>query len=107
MKLKLLDRLKKATIAAPVNFTFAGETIAMTLHVRVKTNEELEKITSGAQQDKEIVKELLAGWEDFQDEGKDVPFSDEVLEQLLSVPAVTGRLSVECINANYRVQEKN
>ena len=57
--------------------------------------------------DGEIVRSLLVGWDDFIDDGKDVPFDKSTLEEMLAYSGITARLSVECINAQYRITEKN
>ncbi|WP_199525381.1 hypothetical protein [Pseudoalteromonas sp. bablab_jr011] len=108
MKLKLLDELKNTSAEAPLNFTFAGVQFKFTAKIKIVDEQTLEELTSkqGAN-DKEIVRDLLIGWDEFVDEGKQVPFATDTLEEMLAYPGITARLSVECINAQYRVQEKN
>lgn len=108
MKLKLLNELKNAVIYAPLHFEFGGLTFKFTAHVKLVTEQALKTLTEkkGAN-DGKIVRELLTGWNDFFDDGKDVPFARDTLEELLAYSGITARLSVECINAQYRIHEKN
>jgi len=108
MKLKLLNELKNAVAEAPLNFNFGGVQFKFTAKIKVVDEKILDDLTSkqGAN-DKEIVRDLLIGWAGFVDDGKQVPFATETLEEMLVYPGLTARLSVECINTQYRVQEKN
>lgn len=108
MKLKLLHELNKAAIKAPLNFEFGGVVFKFTAYIRLVPESELKKLTEkqGAS-DGEIVRELLVSWGDFIDDGKEVPFDKSTLEELLVYSGITARLSVECINAQYRITEKN
>jgi len=108
MKLKCLNKLTNAIIKAPLNFEFGGVRFKFTAHIKLIEQSEVDRISTeaGARDDK-VVRELLVGWEGFSDEGKDVPFDAETLDEMLTYGAISGKLSVECINAQYRVQEKN
>jgi len=108
MKLKLLNDLKTALISAPLNFEFGGLTFKFTAKIKLLTHSEVAAITAreGAE-DADIVRELLVGWDDFIDDGKDVPFDKSTLDELLVYGGLASRLSVECINAQYRITEKN
>lgn len=108
MKLKLLTELKTALISAPLNFEFGGVIFKFTAKIKLVSESELKTLTEkqGAN-DGEIVRSLLVGWDDFFDDGKDVPFDKSTLEELLVYSGITARLSVECINAQYRITEKN
>jgi len=108
MKLKLLEELKNASAEAPLNFTFAGVLFKFTAKIKIVDEKTLDELTNKQNSnDKDIVRELLIGWDDYVDEGKQVPFATDTLEEMLTFPGLTARLSVECINAQYRVQEKN
>ena len=107
MKLKLLEVLKNASAEAPLNFTFAGVLFKFTAKIKIVDEQTLDELTNKQNSDKDIVRELLIGWDDYIDEGKQVPFANDTLEEMLAFPGLTARLSVECINAQYRVQEKN
>lgn len=108
MKLKLLEELKNTSAEAPLNFTFGGVKFKFTAKIKIVDEKTLEELTGkqGAN-DKEIVRDLLIGWDEFVDEGKQVPFATDTLEEMLNYPGLTARLSVECINTQYRIQEKN
>ncbi|MEM5546998.1 hypothetical protein [Pseudoalteromonas fuliginea] len=108
MKLKLLNDLKKAVINAPLNFEFGGLLFKFTAQIKLVPESELKILTEkqGAN-DGDIVRELLVSWDDFIDDGKDVPFDKSTLEELLVYSGLTARLSVECVNAQYRINEKN
>jgi len=108
MKLKLLNDLKTAVVKAPLNFEFGGVLFKFTAHIKLVTESELKLLTEkqGAN-DGEIVRELLISLDGFVDDGKDVPFANDTLEELLAYSGITARLSVECINAQYRIHEKN
>lgn len=44
-------------------------------------------------EDQEAAREILAGWSGvIDDEGKEVPFSDAALNQLLEIPTVAGQI---------------
>ncbi|WP_063706164.1 hypothetical protein [Pseudoalteromonas gelatinilytica] len=108
MKLRLLEELKNTSAEAPLNFTFAGVQFKFTAKIKIVDEQTLEELTGKqSANDKEIVRDLLIGWDEFVDEGKQVPFATDTLEEMLAYPGLTARLSVECINAQYRVQEKN
>lgn len=108
MKLKLLSQLKNAVISAPLNFEFGGVVFKFTAKIKLVPESELKTLTEkqGAN-DGEIVRTLLVGWDDFFDDGKEVPFDKSTLEEMLAYNGITARLSVECINAQYRITEKN
>ena len=107
MKLKCLSNLN-AIIESPINFEFGGVQFKFTAHIKLVEDDVITKLTSASGvTDPKIVRELLIGWDNFVDDGIDVKFSNDVLEQLLCYGAIAGKLSVECINAQYRVQEKN
>lgn len=108
MKLKLLNQLKNAVISAPLNFEFGGLTFKFTAKIKLLTHSEVTAVTErkGAE-DTDIVRELLVGWDDFVDDGKDVLFDKNTLDELLVYGGLASRLSVECINAQYRITEKN
>ncbi|WP_141235641.1 hypothetical protein, partial [Pseudoalteromonas sp. NBT06-2] len=100
--------LHDAVIDAPLNFEFGGVAFKFNAQVKLVEESEINTLTSGAiASDKNTVKALLVGWSGFIDEGKDVPFSTDTLNEMLSFGAIAGRLAVECINAQYRVTEKN
>ena len=103
MKLKCLAKVQKALISAPLNFEYGGVTFAFTAKIKLVDDATVTALTT----DKQTVKDLLVGWDDFVDEGQDVPFSKEVLDEMLGFPGIAGRLSIECVNAQYRVTEKN
>ena len=108
MKIRLLEELKNTSAEAPLNFTFAGVQFKFTAKIKIVDEQTLEELTGKqSANDKEIVRDLLIGWDEFVDEGKQVPFATDTLEEMLAYPGLTARLSVECINAQYRVQEKN
>lgn len=108
MKLKLLNALKNAVISAPLDFEFGGLPFKFTAKIKLVPESELKTLTeTQGTSDGEIVRELLVGWDDFIDDGKDVPFDKSTLEELLIYSGLTARLSVECINAQYRITEKN
>ncbi|NOU50268.1 hypothetical protein HG263_06895 [Pseudoalteromonas sp. JBTF-M23] len=108
MNLKLLEQLENAVIKAPLNFDFGGVNFKFTAHIKMLTTEQIDELTvTQRAEDKALVKELLVGWEDFVDQGETVAFSQDVLVQLLKYGGIAGRLAAECINAQYRVQEKN
>lgn len=108
MKLKLLNDLKSAVISAPLNFEFGGVMFKFNAKIKLVPESELKTLTEkqGAS-DSEIVRELLVGWDDFIDDGKEVLFDKSTLEEMLAYSGLTARLSVECINAQYRITEKN
>lgn len=108
MKLKLLNNIKNATVEAPLNFSFGGVQFKFTAKIKLVDEEKLNELTmKRGTDDKDIVRDLLIGWDDFIDEGNDVPFDKETLEEMLRYPGLSSRLSVECIQAQYRIQEKN
>ncbi|MCG7549206.1 hypothetical protein [Pseudoalteromonas sp. Of7M-16] len=108
MKLKKLEQLKDATILAPVHFEYGGVEFKFTAHIKLVPEQDIETLTDPRNTtDKAIVEQLLVGWDDFVDEGKSIPFSKDVLQEMLGFGGISGRLSAECINAQYRVQEKN
>lgn len=107
MKLKKLEQLKNATILAPINFAFGGVDFKFDAKIKLVPEAEMSKLVDGSKKDDAIVRELLIGWDNFVDDGQQVTFGGEVLDELLSYGAIAGRLSIECVNAQYRVQEKN
>ncbi|MBQ4840055.1 hypothetical protein [Pseudoalteromonas luteoviolacea] len=108
MKLKKLEQLKDATIHAPLHFEYGGVEFKFTAHIKLVPDTDIEKLTDPhSTTDKAIVGQLLVGWDDFVDDGNSIPFSKDVLDEMLGFGGITGRLSTECINAQYRVQEKN
>ncbi|MEJ6473814.1 hypothetical protein [Pseudoalteromonas piscicida] len=107
MKLKKLEQLKNATILAPINFAFGGVDFKFDAKIKLVPEAEMSKLVDGSKKDDAIVRELLIGWDNFVDDGQQVVFKRDVLDELLSYGAIAGRLSVECVNAQYRVQEKN
>ncbi|USE71526.1 hypothetical protein CTT31_20805 [Pseudoalteromonas maricaloris] len=107
MKLKKLEQLKNATILAPINFAFGGVDFKFDAKIKLVPEAEMTKLVDGSKKDDAIVRELLTGWDNFVDDGTQVAFSNDVLNELLSYGAIAGRLSIECVNAQYRVQEKN
>lgn len=107
MKLSLLTQLKNAHIKQPIDFDFGGVRFAFTAHIKLVTQSELDALTANNSHDADIVRTLLIDWDAFVDNKKDVPFSDAVLDELLAYGGIAGRLAVECVNAQYRVQEKN
>ncbi|MEK0158267.1 hypothetical protein WLQ65_03795 [Pseudoalteromonas piscicida] len=107
MKLKKLEQLKNATILAPINFAFGGVEFKFDAKIKLVPEAEMSKLVDGSKKDDAIVRELLIGWDNFVDDGQQVTFGGDVLDELLSYGAIAGRLSVECVNAQYRVQEKN
>lgn len=108
MRLTCLTKLHDAVIDAPLNFEFGGVAFKFTAQVKLIEETALNLLTTGDKaNDKLTVKALLVGWSGFIDEGKDVPFSTDTLNEMLSFGAIAGRLAVECINAQYRVTEKN
>ncbi|MCF2855916.1 hypothetical protein L1286_00405 [Pseudoalteromonas sp. SMS1] len=108
MKLKKLSKLKDATIHAPIHFEYGGVEFKFNAHIKLVPENDIEKLTDPKNTtDKNIVEQLLIGWDGFIDEGKDITFSKDVLDEMLCFGGITGRLSAECINAQYRVQEKN
>ena len=107
MKLKKLESLKNAVIEAPLKFEFGGVLFDFTAKVKLVSKSEISELTSGSKSDFDIVKSLLVGWDKFEDEGQTVAFSEDILNELAQYDGIIGRISVECINAQYRVQEKN
>lgn len=107
MRLKKLEQLKDAVIEAPLKFEFGGVLFDFTAKVKLASKGEIAELTSGGKSDFDIVKSLLVGWDKFEDEGQSVEFSQDVLNELAQYDGIIGRISVECINAQYRVQEKN
>ena len=108
MKLKLLNTLQDAVIKAPLHFEFGGVTFKFTAHIKLLDTPQIDELTSNnTKTDQQIARELLVGWDGFIDEGQPVPFSSDVLEQLLVYGGIAGRITAECVNAQYRVQEKN
>jgi len=108
MKLRCLNKLSNATIKAPLNFEFGGVTFKFTALIKVVDQDDLDELLNPASStDVQTVRALLTGWEEFIDEGETVEFNAETLEEMLKYGGIAGRLSVECINAQYRVQEKN
>jgi len=108
MKLKCLKKLKNAVINAPLDFEFGGIAFKFNAEVKLVDEDEINALTTSTKAtDKNTVKNLLVGWSGFVDEGEDVPFSTDTLNEMLSFGAIAGRLAVECINAQYRVTEKN
>ena len=107
MKLKKLEQLKDAVIEAPLKFEFGGVLFDFTAKVKLVSKDKIAELTSGSKSDIDIVKTLLVGWDKFEDEGQAVEFAQEVLNELAQYDGSIGRISVECINAQYRVQEKN
>lgn len=107
MKLKKLEQLKNAIILAPINFEFGGVEFKFDAKIKLVPEAEMTKLVDGSKKDDAIVRELLIGWDNFVDDGQQVTFGGDVLDELLSYGAIAGRLSIECVNAQYRVQEKN
>ncbi|SFD55205.1 hypothetical protein [Pseudoalteromonas denitrificans] len=108
MKLTCLKKLSSALIDCPVKFEFGGVLFDFTAQVKLVDEVTLTAMTTGEKvSDKKTVKDLLVGWSGFNDEGKNVPFDKETLDEMLVYGAISGRLAVECVNAQYRVIEKN
>lgn len=107
MKLKFLEKLENYQIKKPIEFTYHGTLIKFTGHIRLVKTDELQQLTSTGASDAQTVRELLLGWEGFQDDGQDVPFSADTLNELLEYGGIAGRLAVEVVNAQYEVREKN
>ena len=83
-------------------------TFKFTAHIKLVDDDEITSITSGQDAtDQHIVRALLIGWDNFVDDGVEVAFSPETLNEMIRFGGISGKLSVECINAQYRVQEKN
>lgn len=58
--------------------------------------------------DKEAAREILAGWSGVtDDEGKDIPFSDTALSQLLEIPTVAGQIIRAWFNSMELAKTKN
>ena len=108
MKLKCLAKVSQALIKSPLNFEFGGVLFKFTAHIKIVDQDEIDKITSSKNaSDATTARGLLVGREGFSDDGKDVAFDSETLDEMLRFGGIAGKLSVECINAQYRVQEKN
>ncbi len=107
MKLKFLEKLENYQIKKPIEFTYHGTLIKFTGHIHLVKLDELQKLTSAGTSDAQTVRELLIGWENFSDDGQDVPFSPDTLNELLEYGGIAGRLAVEVVNAQYEVREKN
>lgn len=108
MKLRCLKTLSNATINTPINFTFGGVTFEFTAHIKLIDLDALNKLTTGPNaNDEQIVRTLLTGWSGFVDEGETVDFDLDTLDEMLKFGGISGKLSVECVQAQYRVQEKN
>jgi glyoxylate carboligase len=62
-----------------------------------------EKVT-----DTEVAREILAGWAGIIDDtGKDIPFSQKTLEQILDIPTLSGAVVLAYFKATAGVKEKN
>jgi hypothetical protein len=107
MKLKFLEKLENYQIKKPIEFNYHGTLIKFTGHIRLVKTDELQQLTITGASDAQTVRELLLGWEGFQDDGQDVPFSSETLNELLEYGGIAGRLAIEVVNAQYEVREKN
>lgn len=105
MSLKCLQKLKDAVIERPISFEFGGVHFKFTAQIKVVEQTEIEKLTKKL--DADVVRGLMVGWKGFVDDGKDVPFNSETLDEMLQYGGIAGRLSVEFVNAQYQVQEKN
>ena len=64
---------------------------------------EADKVT-----DTEVAKEIVAGWTGITDEaGKEIPFSQKALEQILDIPTLSGSVVLAFFKATSGVKEKN
>jgi hypothetical protein len=62
-----------------------------------------EKVT-----DTEVAREIVLGWTGITDEaGKDIPFSQKALEQLLEIPTLAGAMVLTFFKATAGIKEKN
>jgi hypothetical protein len=62
-----------------------------------------EKVT-----DTEVAREILSGWAGIIDDaGKDIPFSQKTLEQILDIPTLSGSVVLAYFKATAGVKEKN
>lgn len=73
------------------------------------TKDVLAKLSDGVELDyKAIVTEIIAGWEDIEDEnGGAVKFTAANLEALLKIPTMSPELFSCWLNATAKVKEKN
>lgn len=67
-----------------------------------------KKIDADKITDTEVAREIVTGWAGITEEGgKDVPFSQKALEQLLEVPTLAGQVVLAFFKATAGVKEKN
>lgn len=65
-------------------------------------------VSSGEVTDIDVAREVLVGWSGIKDDnGEDVPFSDEALEQLLDVPMLASAIVVKYFESLQGVKAKN
>jgi hypothetical protein len=67
-----------------------------------------KKIEADKVTDTEVAKEIVAGWTGITDEaGKEIPFSQKALEQILDIPTLSGSVVLAFFKATSGVKEKN
>tara|TARA_R110000772_G_C13059920_1_gene415152 strand:+ start:47 stop:391 length:345 start_codon:yes stop_codon:yes gene_type:complete len=67
-----------------------------------------KKIDADKVTDTEVAKEILSGWAGITDEsGKEIPFSQKTMEQLLEIPTLSGSVVLAFFKATAGVKEKN
>ena len=67
-----------------------------------------KKIDADKVTDTEVAKEILSGWAGITDEsGKEIPFSQKTLEQLLDIRTLSGSVVLAFFKATAGVKEKN
>lgn len=74
---------------------------------RVSTTD-IERLTQGESSMRELLREKLVGWQDLvADDGTEIDYSKEVLEQLLDMPEALAGLSTALTNSIHIQKEKN
>ena len=59
-------------------------------------------------QDTDVAREVLAGWTGvIDDDGKQIPFSETVRDQLLEIPTVASQIVVAWFDSNKDAKRKN
>jgi hypothetical protein len=67
-----------------------------------------KKIDADQVIDVDVAREVVVGWSGITDDaGKEVPFSQKALEQLLDVPTLAGSVVMEFFKATAGVKAKN
>lgn len=73
-----------------------------------RNNAIVDEARDGKITDQDLCDEILIGWTGIKDEdGKDVPFSDKLKEQLLDVPGVAAAIVLAYINSLQGAKRKN